>query len=44
MKKVKGLPKNERSREKLLEGGGEFLSDQELLAKISNQKIHRINR
>lgn len=34
MKKVKDLPKNERPREKLLEKGAKFLSDQELLAVI----------
>jgi len=34
MKKVKDLPKNERPREKLLEKGAKFLSDQELLAII----------
>ena len=34
MKKVKDLPKSERPREKLLEKGAKFLSDQELLAVI----------
>ena len=34
MKKIKDLPINERPREKLLERGARFLSDQELLAII----------
>ncbi len=34
MKKLKDLPQNERPREKLLEKGAGFLSDQELLAII----------
>ncbi len=34
MKSIKDLPRNERPREKLLEKGAGFLSDQELLAVI----------
>ena len=34
MKKIKDMPQNERPREKLLEKGAGFLSDQELLAII----------
>ena len=34
MKKIKDIPQSERPREKLLEQGAPFLSDQELLAVI----------
>jgi len=34
MTKIKDLPENERPREKLLEKGANYLSDEELLAVI----------
>lgn len=43
MKKIKDLPKNERSREKLLEKGAMYLSDQELLAVILGKGTQKLD-